>query len=229
MKTHLMDRRDARMRRGSSLIELMITMPMLATLLVFAIGWIHQSMNLASTMRERGRDQQQWLALARQFRDDVHRANAARFDGQASLVVTFADASEVTYELSQRRITRRRAVPQGDDSQREDRADRRERYELRDGIRAHWKRSEMPDWATLVIERAGHELGAARPASKEFPLHEPRPITLLHVRAAVGRLQRMRVTTADGSASASDSQPNSDSPAETDVPAESDSSSKEAS
>ena len=50
-------------KRGSSLIEMMVVMTVGSTLLVLALGWIHQSFRLASLIRDRERHHQRSDAI----------------------------------------------------------------------------------------------------------------------------------------------------------------------
>ena len=166
-------------RRGSMLVELMVVIPMFATLLVLTIGWIHQSIQLASTMRMRQRQHQHLLILSRHFRDDVHRAEEIAGDDPQTLVITRDDATEVTYRLGGRRITRRwKRLERRDGSPPDRPATGGEQYELAGGSFARWDQSEIPQWVTLVVERRGPMLREASPSAA----------ATLHVRAAVGRL-----------------------------------------
>ena len=184
--------RQSNRRHGSLLVELMVVLPIFATLLVLTVGWIHQAMNLASTIEKRQRQHRQLLVLARQFRDDVHQGREVRIEAEDRLVIALDDDAEVVYELSGRRITRS-AGDSRDSGRRESNRGGREFYELADGSRAFWDRSGLPEWAGLVIERPHGRVGRAVPppesaAAPAATAPEPaRAVADLHVRAAVGR------------------------------------------
>lgn len=170
-------------RSGYTLIELMVVMSVSSTLLMVAVGWIHQSMTLASAMRDRQHHHQSLMRLSRQLRDDVHRGNSVAMVGDEQLVITFADGPKLSYTISENGISRKSIDGDGPALQ--------DNFEFFRPVAARWDVSGLPDWISLVVVREprmstsidGPEIGGATSSAESV---DSRP-TDLQVRAAIGR------------------------------------------
>ncbi|MEM9589572.1 MAG: prepilin-type N-terminal cleavage/methylation domain-containing protein, partial [Planctomycetota bacterium] len=84
-------------RQGTTLIEMLVVMSLTATLLGLAIGWIHQSMALASSSRLRGRQERSLQRLTNQLRDDIHLATSATLEDETTLTLQLGPQISVRY------------------------------------------------------------------------------------------------------------------------------------
>ncbi|MFG0253692.1 MAG: type II secretion system protein J [Rhodopirellula sp. JB053] len=174
-------------RRGSSLIEIMVVLSVSSTLLVLAVGWIHQSIRLASILRSHERHHQSVLRLARQFRDDAHLA--ARVFQNQNEIRFWAEDSEIRYQIDDSTVTRIYQTPSDDEPP------HRESYQLAVRCQASFDLPPDSDWVTLTVRRRPPS-SAAEPrtsnpdASADSTPREPGKVGLaadLVVRAAIGR------------------------------------------
>lgn len=169
-------------RRGYTLIELMVVISVSSTLMVLAIGWIHQSMKLGSVMRDRQHHHQSLLRLSRQLRDDVHQGESLAVEKETRLVITMAGQQTTVYEIMPERLSRVTRDANAVTS--------RESFPIDPRAIAHWEPAELPDWISLLVERGSHAATIRKETSSDAS--EPRPIDL-HIRAAVGRRARQTI------------------------------------
>jgi prepilin-type N-terminal cleavage/methylation domain-containing protein len=170
-------------RSGYTLIELMVVLSVSSTLLMVSVGWIHQSMTLASTMRDRQHHHQNLMRLSRQLRDDVHHGRSVSMASDQQLVITFADDQKLSYTITDNGIWRRSINGGGPVSQ--------DSFEFSQPVAARWDASELPDWISLVVARK-HRVstpidGPLTDGSMSTAIRgDSWPIDL-QVRAAIGR------------------------------------------
>jgi hypothetical protein len=93
-------------RSAFTLIELSVTMATGSTLMMLAIGLVHQSMTLSSIGRERCDHQRTINRLASQFRRDVHRALQCTVQSPGSIQLILPDGDRISYEARANRLTR---------------------------------------------------------------------------------------------------------------------------
>lgn len=137
-------------RRGFSLMELVLVMSVGAVLMVVNVGWLHQSMKYASSIKQRQRHHQSLTRLAWALRDDVRSCDSMSFDGDEQLLLDWIDGAQVRYAISdhslileKRKSTAANATVVG-----------REVFKLAPGSTIRWDASEMPEWVSLVVDRA---------------------------------------------------------------------------
>lgn len=168
-------------RAGSSLIEIIVLLSVSSTLLLIAVGWIHQSMRLATVLRDHERHHQSLMRLSRQFRDDAHAARTITGDGSE---VAFAmDEMTVRYEVESNVVRRRQMNETSEVIFGE------ETYHLRDRAVVTLDLTDSPHWVSLVVHRRPLSepppgIDSADDEWLPFPLKSPRD---LMIHAAVGR------------------------------------------
>ena len=170
-------RQAARSRAGSSLIETMELMSVSSTLLLIAVGWIHQSFRLADVLRGHERHHQSLMRLSRQFRDDAHAAQGA--EANDSEVVFTIDEVEVRYH-AEGNVVRRSLFSESTNAIRAE-----EIYQLRDRAAVSLSLEEQPQRASLVVYRRG----PSESAQEDDRPHDA-PVAIpqdLAIRVAVGR------------------------------------------
>ena len=177
-------------RQGVSLVELMIVMSLSSTLLFIAVGWIHQSMSLASALRSRTDHHATLLRLSRQLRDDVHHGESMSMQGDARLIIAMPDDRRVAYTITPTGISRQLTDA--------DQVTAGEQYSLQSPVSARWDASELPDWISLVVDRAEPVPVSPDPLkSLTTGPNAPPKIADLHVRTGVGRDSRWRTARAE--------------------------------
>lgn len=169
-----MKNRPIALMRGTTLVELIVTLTIASSIFLMATAWIHQSMFLSSKMRELGRHHQELMRLSRQFRDDVHFAAAAEMndEGEVSL---YSDDQRIQYSVQGSRVTRHER--RSDD----DSLVAQETYRMRDGAEVSLAIDPIfnPPQITLLVERSSKQQGTAF----------TRPLDL-SVRSKIGRLRK---------------------------------------
>lgn len=164
-------------RSGSSLIEVIVLLSVSSTLLLIAVGWIHQSMRLATVLRDHERHHQSLMRLSRQFRDDANAARTITGDGAE---VDFAmDDVSVRYEIESN-VVRRSQMSKTSET-----IFGIETYQLRDRAVVTLDLTDSPQRVSLFVHR--RPLMEPRPAvgrANDEMLSSPRD---LMIHAAVGR------------------------------------------
>ncbi|WP_144058783.1 type II secretion system protein J [Rhodopirellula sp. SWK7] len=133
-------------RRGSSLVEIMVVLSVSSTLLVLAVGWIHQSFRLATVMRNHERNHQSLLRLSRQFRDDAHLATSVS-PNDAGVDFLFDDLT-IRYRVDGNAVIRSLRKTTAED------VVGRESYQLATNSRLRFDVDSTAGWATLAVRRA---------------------------------------------------------------------------
>ena len=137
-------------RRGFSLMELMVVMSVAAVLMVVNVGWLHQSMKHASTIKQRQRHHQNLTRLAWALRDDVRRSDSMSFDGDEQLLLDWKDGTQVRYVISDTSLLMEKRESKAAEAT----VLGREVFKLAPGSTIRWDVAEMPEWVSLVVERA---------------------------------------------------------------------------
>lgn len=161
-------------RRGSSLIETMIAVSVSATILLVAIGWIHQSFKLAKTVKQKQQHHQKLIRLGDQFRQDARLCQQASRDADGRLVLRSEEQGDVVYEVDKATVSRTNLSTVAQKTHREN-------YPLVSGSDIRWDDSELPQWITLMVRRSP---GVAERSDTSRPVDAP---VDLRVRVAVGR------------------------------------------
>jgi prepilin-type N-terminal cleavage/methylation domain-containing protein len=132
-------------RRGYTLIELVVVISMTSVLLVVVVGWLHQSLKFGSSMRERQRNHRSLTELAWQLRDDVRQSESIAVEDNNRLVIKSLGGNTTSYTLSNSKSVVERKENGSSNQQ--------SQFELSDSSVAHWDTSEMPDWISLVVSK----------------------------------------------------------------------------
>jgi hypothetical protein len=152
----------------------MVVMTVGSTLLVLAMGWIHQSFRLASLIRDRERHHQSLMRLSRQFRDDAHVATLAIVNEQ-----------EVTFEIEETTILYHvdgHTVARFERENGEDAIASQDFFRLDSNADVQWDASQLPRWISLNVQR-----GPGLHRSTQTMDHAEDAVCDLSVRAGVGR------------------------------------------
>src|SRR5690606_21764452 len=97
--TRIQMRRQSHRRRGVSLIETAIVVSVSATILLVAIGWIHQSFKLAKAVKQKQQHHQQLWRLSDQFRQDVRLCQQVLHNADGRWVLQSEERGDVVYEV----------------------------------------------------------------------------------------------------------------------------------
>lgn len=163
----------SRDRRGVSLIETMIAVSVSATILLVAIGWIHQSFKLAKTVKQKQQHHQQLIRLGDQFRQDVRLCQQVSRDADGRLVLRNPERGDVLYEVDKATVSRAYLSTAAGKTHREN-------YPLISGSDISWDDTELPQWITLTIRRSSGVVDRSDSRTADTPVD-------LRVRVAVGR------------------------------------------
>ena len=170
-------------RRGHSLIELMMVISVAAVIMVVNVGWIHQSMKFASSMRQRQRHHQNLTRLAWALRDDVWQSDSMTMKGDGRLLLNWNDGTQVSYEITNTSLVveKREELAEGPRI-------KNEVFELHPGSTIRWDTAELPNWISLVVfrENKGVSVLATEQAESSLPATDSVPIDF-HLRVAPKR------------------------------------------
>ncbi len=92
-------------RNAFTLVELLTTMTMGSSLMLLAVGLVHQSMSMSKLAKIRGEHDQSLARLAQQFRSDVHTASELISISSESLTLRLTDESMVIYKRESANVT----------------------------------------------------------------------------------------------------------------------------
>jgi prepilin-type N-terminal cleavage/methylation domain-containing protein len=163
----------SRDRRGVSLIETMVAVSVSATILLVAIGWIHQSFKLAKTVKQKQQHHQQLIRLGDQFRQDVRLCQQVSRDAEGRWVLRNPERGDVVYEVDKATVSRTYLSTVAEKTHREN-------YSLISGSDIRWDDTELPQWITLTIRRSPGVVERSDSKAADAPVD-------LRVRVAVGR------------------------------------------
>jgi prepilin-type N-terminal cleavage/methylation domain-containing protein len=163
----------SRDRRGVSLIETMVAVSVSATILLVAIGWIHQSFKLAKTVKQKQQHHQQLIRLGDQFRQDVRLCQQVSRDADGRWVLRNSQRGDVVYEVDKATVSRAYLSTAAEKTH-------HETYSLMSGSDVRWDDSELPQWITLTITRSSGVAARTDGSRADAPVD-------LRVRVAVGR------------------------------------------
>jgi hypothetical protein len=155
-------------RRAATLVEMVMTMSAGTSLILLAIGLMHQTLTLSRQASGRADAQRSLARLAMLFRDDVHRARAVAVENDDQLNLELADEGRVLYRFVDHRLTR--------EYQRASGKVEHERFAFDAGHSATFQSLREPTRAGLIIR---HDPGLYKVPAK----------TELHVEAVLNRWQ----------------------------------------
>lgn len=159
--------RLAHSRSAFTLIELSITMAAGGTLMLLAIGLVHQTMSLSSMGRRQADHQRTTTRLATQFRHDVHRAKQSTVESPSGLQLILAGDNRVSYRAQGNRLTRLQPL--------EDGTTRRDVFTLHEHSSVAFRALDEPSRVELTILRYA-------------PLTDAQPRPDRGIQALLGRL-----------------------------------------
>jgi prepilin-type N-terminal cleavage/methylation domain-containing protein len=136
-------------RSGVSLIELLVVMSVGSTIFLIAVGWIHQSMSIASRMKQRELHHGRLMELSRSLRADAIDASEISLEGNRLEIVSDGK-TRVTYTIQSNVLDRRQSL---------DSTVSVNRFELRRESAPSWIRDETSGSLALVVYRGGSHLG----------------------------------------------------------------------
>lgn len=105
-------------RKGFTLVEMLVVISVGSTLMMLAIGLVHQSMTLSKAVQSNSERLHATNRFIDQFREDVHTSNNVVCQDSKSLNIEFGDASssrtkQIRYTSSNNKILREEVVPDG--------------------------------------------------------------------------------------------------------------------
>lgn len=133
-------------RNGFTLIELMMTITVGSTLLILAVGLVHQAMSFGSQSRDQADQARSRNRLATAFRQDVQQAKSCQIDSDQQLNLSMADGSQVTYLATANQVSRTQPLDNGQT--------RHESFEFSAISTIVFERLSEPDLAVLTIVRS---------------------------------------------------------------------------
>ncbi len=156
-------------RRAFTLVELLTTMTMGSSVMLLAIGLVHQSMSMSKLAKVRWEHDQSLARLAERFRSDVHSASALISASTKSLSLKL-DESTVVYKYDAAQVTWEKTSPHS--------AVARETFRFDERCAANFASQAHPNRVVLQVER--------QVESTEVPSRVD-----LRVVAVVGRWQQL--------------------------------------
>ncbi|TWU24935.1 hypothetical protein Pla52o_12320 [Novipirellula galeiformis] len=162
------------MRRmfGHTLVELVVSMAAGTTLMVLALGLVHESMTMSALSKERASHDRNSQRLVDQFRADVHRCETIECDSNGCRL-TLANNHTVEYSIQDALVIRNES--------RKKQRDWREPYSMAKSYRVAMSVVDTADEALLEIRFS--------PAQTGYESRVDRRVT-----ATIGRRKLMRQT-----------------------------------
>ncbi len=176
-------------RQAFTLTELLITMSAGSTLMMLAVGLVHQSMHLTTAARGRADEHRAISKLANQFRQDVHWADEVVVESAETVRLSIRSVGEVTYDCQASECVR--LAPgepaTGDQAARP----HRERFLLKTGGAVLFEMLEQPSRAVLTVFRGevSGKQAILNVSSGDTPARSRPPA--LRVEAVIGRLAQI--------------------------------------
>ncbi len=154
-------------------------MSMTSILLSIAMGWIHQSLKLGTSIRDRQSHHRSVLRLASQLRDDIHHSEQVALVGREVFLLRVNETTQVTYEVDESVVTRVTV--------RNQETLNRESYECMPGTVIRWMHDDSLGQAGVTVYRAvGHALKKSTEDSLSTD-SEPKEPPEMVVAATLGR------------------------------------------
>jgi prepilin-type N-terminal cleavage/methylation domain-containing protein len=143
-------------RNAYSLVELMVTMSIGSSLMLLAVGLVHQSFTLSSTAKSRIDHQRATDRLSHDFRQDVHRASEAIIDQPEQVELVRSDGVRIRYVADGSRVQREETL-NGE-------VQRREAYRLSESLLATFQTVNQPRRLILQLSPTASNLPVTTPA-----------------------------------------------------------------
>ncbi len=99
--------------KAFTLVEMLMTMTMGSSLMLLAIGLVHQSLSLSKLGKSRGEHDSNVNRFAQQFRSDVHSAKILQAVSAKSLQLTMPDSTTVSYYAEESSVRREQTSIEG--------------------------------------------------------------------------------------------------------------------
>lgn len=131
-------------RKGSTLIELVLSLTAGSAVMLLAISLVHQTISVTEIAKHRSDDSRTLDRLAQSFRRDVHLASKVDLADADTLVIESFEGSIVTYNVRGRTIVRERET--GKDGK------EFERFSLGRNESLRLELLAAPDRARLVVQ-----------------------------------------------------------------------------
>ncbi|TWU32983.1 PulJ/GspJ family protein [Novipirellula artificiosorum] len=128
---------------GHTLIEMVVSMSVGTSLMVLAVGLVHQSMRIKSISDERSDQNRTTQRLIQHFRDDVHHARSIETVANGMKIIT-PDEQQITYLVETEQVDRMETRPDG--------RVRRESYLLAKSFAAAFAVTSDQQQAEVVIQ-----------------------------------------------------------------------------
>ena len=137
-------------RKGSTLVELVLSMSAGSAVMLLAIGLVHQTMTLTERSRHRADNHRTLDQLAQHFRRDVRMALEIDATSEEDLLITNPDGSSVSYtSLNHSVVRQRKHASTGNEN---------ERFILGDVSTASFQRISNPERISLTVSsETGHD------------------------------------------------------------------------
>ena len=103
--------------RAFTLVEVLLTLTMGSSLMILAIGLVHQSLSLSKLGKVRGEHDMNVSRLAQQFRQDVHATEAVTATSTDALQLEMLDGSTVVYSTVEAGLRRVHTLREGPNAQ----------------------------------------------------------------------------------------------------------------
>lgn len=138
-------------RRGSTLIELVLSMMAGSGVMLLGISLVHQAMTLSEKSSNRADNYRTIDQLAQCFRRDLHNAMQWSIDAQGNLSMTCSDDSQINYQALMHVVTRERKKATNEIE--------RERFVLAEDALAIFEPMNNPTRVSLVVSDATGPVG----------------------------------------------------------------------
>ena len=162
-------------RRAFTLVEMVTSISVGSVLLVLAMGTVHRTMRIESTLRENALTERTAARLSRQFRHDMHLAESVSLDRQQAdepvLQIELPGQSPVSYRVEHTSVHREQAHS--------DTQVHREHFSFPENFVVNFRELTAPQRVVLTVQR-------------ETGLIDVPPRLEMHVEAVIGRFLRLR-------------------------------------
>lgn len=157
-------------RSAFTLVELLMSLTMGGSVMLLAIGLVHQSMSMSKLSKVRWEHDQSTARLAQQFRNDVHFASALTSASADLVELKLTDDSTITYKCEAARVIWEKTSSGSEVA--------RELFQFDEGSRVTFSKEANPERVALQLVRQSERT--------EFPSRVE-----LRVVSIVGRWQQL--------------------------------------
>lgn len=132
-------------RSAFTLVEMLMTMTVGSSLMLLAIGLVHQSLSMSKLAKTRGDHDRSLAWLAQQFRSDSHLTSELISVSSVGMSMKLVDESVVTYQWNAPTVSREQSGPGRDTA--------RESFRLDEACIAAFASLDHPSRAVIQVER----------------------------------------------------------------------------